>query len=136
MPYIGERIAKHNRIAKSIILTDPLIAEFAFGIFICHAYKRYSETPLWFGILSISVGGYGLFMYPETSTALPDSRYLTGGIPTAIFMFGPVNCERFIKNNPLPFLEKLGDSSYSLYLFHPFPLAAADIAFRKIGGAA
>lgn len=113
-------------------LTDPIILEFAAGIGICLIYRR-SSPPLPICFAAVLLGLAGLLFFEKTSEFLPASRYITAGLPAALFAFGVIGTESLMSHSRLGLLGKLGDSSYSMYLFHPFPLAVAGIFYRKSG---
>jgi exopolysaccharide production protein ExoZ len=114
-------------------LTSPLLFEFAFGIVIflilSHGSGAWTRR---LGVISLLAGLVGLASVHITSTVVPNSVALTVGLPAALIVFGVVSQESLISRAPSLLLARLGDSSYSMYLFHPFILSVAAIVFRKL----
>ena len=83
----------------------------------------------------VAISVFIIFLVNNEDYGYP--RVIVYGIPSLIFFLGMLLMEAFFKmNNENIFyraLKNIGDSSYSLYLFHPFPLVAASIIFNRIG---
>ena len=85
--------------------THPILLEFLFGMFIAH-----------FGIrLPFSLAPFALLAIPLFWDVV-EFRALTLGLPAAIIVASLLSVERQIPK--LPFLIRMGDASYSIYLFH------------------
>jgi len=114
--------------------TSPLILEFSFGIAAYLLYVRYGQTGRSaLGALCAVAGSAGLILQPILTEAIPDLRFVTAGIPAALVVYGLVVNEGWVRELRIPILGKLGDSSYSMYLSHPFPLKAAGLCFSYLG---
>ena len=116
-------------------LTAPLLIEFAFGIAVFQLLKRKS-----FGhsigvsliiisiLLLIFINDYPLEGYPHA---------VFFAIPSLLFFTGMVILEPLFQkkqhNKLSKFFKIVGDSSYSLYLVHPFSLVASSIILSKVG---
>jgi peptidoglycan/LPS O-acetylase OafA/YrhL len=59
-------------------------------------------------------------------------RFVTAGIPAALLTYGLIELEDYFHKNPIGWIQKLGDSSYSMYLLHPFPIAIAGVLLGKL----
>lgn len=115
-------------------LANSFLLEFVFGIGICLLYIRRASSDLsLFGVLCALCGAAGLIAQQYTTSMIPDSRFITAGVPAALMVYGVVVNEPVVKRLRISWLEKLGDSSYSMYLFHPFPLKAAGLVFAYFG---
>lgn len=119
-----------------LFFLDKLLLEFVMGIFAFHILKRTSlSAPVALGLLI--AGLFALKMlnhYDEYQT--PYHRAVCAGLPMLGIFIGVVRFEEHIrKNNNIVFkaLERLGDSSFSLYLIHPFVLSPAAMIIRKLG---
>lgn len=114
---------------------NTLVAEFAFGIII---YKIHSSAlpssslGHIFGITCLFLGALGIASQVAITTALPDMRFVTAGIPAALLTYGLIELEEYFHKNPIGWIQKLGDSSYSMYLLHPFPIAIAGVLLGKL----
>ncbi|MCO7209696.1 acyltransferase [Pseudoalteromonas sp. ACER1] len=110
--------------------TNNILLEFALGIL---AYYLLKAHPLnvFLSSTSFTLGCLGLIfvnIYGEVNSIF--GRSFNGGIPMFLIFIGFVSLESKLKfNSPL---YQMGMSSYSLYLLHPFILAAVTIAFRKL----
>ncbi len=117
--------------AAVVFFTNSLVLEFIFGILIFIAFQRYSFPP---PILSsvLFIAGTALLL-SNGFNDLP--RFIHYGIPCLLIFIGLLGTESYLSTHPR--LKKichfLGDSSYSLYLSHPFTLVITAIIFSKIG---
>jgi exopolysaccharide production protein ExoZ len=115
-------------------ITNPVILEFAFGVFICILYQRLKNIS--FG-LSIGILIAALFMFvclikfgfediggikSTTDGNLAPQRVLYWGIPSALLVGSLLFIEKcrphLMKENK--FLLFIGEASYSLYLVHQY----------------
>ena len=48
-------------------------------------------------------------------------------------MSGALGLETLLKKRPINFLQQVGDSSYAMYLIHPFALAGGAMVLGKLG---
>ncbi len=115
-------------------MTDQFLLEFAFGIFVFYLYKKQvlnNTTGYIFLILGVLA-----FIFVNQSE-LENPRAIMYGLPTLLFFIGMISLEPSFqkkKNNLfLQLLGNIGNSSYSLYLLHPFVLVAASIILVKLG---
>ena len=108
-----------SNVAAVQAYTSPLLLEFLAGCWIAELWRR-GLAGFWLGIALCGVGFLVLiFLSP---LAVPDEtswgRPLTFGLAGALIVAGSVALERFLPD--LVWLEKLGDASYAIYLFHMF----------------
>lgn len=112
-------------------LSNSIILEFALGMWLCEYYLKHRslKTPLSFALILL-----GLIWLTFVSYLFPDPtnyRFLTRGVPSGFIAAGVLM---------LPYLQReggscmrtislLGDSSYSLYLSHPFILVTLGYMF-------
>ncbi|WP_052319435.1 acyltransferase family protein [Burkholderia sp. A9] len=105
--------------------THPLLLEFMMGIFAFQYVKRYSGSV----VVDVAVMALGaaLLAYFD-GIASVENRVLVYGLPYMFMSAGFMGLERFSRRVSGTFVghvaKALGDSSYSLYLSHPFVLAA------------
>jgi exopolysaccharide production protein ExoZ len=101
--------------------TDSLLVEFAFGILLYHMRIRGLMTPM-LGTVSIIVA---VILLLSVNFDLTHARYrcFRLGVPAFLLCYGLVSLEAKLLKAPFSALKSLGDSSYSLYLTHPFSLA-------------
>lgn len=116
--------------APITVLASPIILEFAFGMTIAYLYKAGKQFSPVISLSAIILGGILLFL-PET---LPFKwRFIFWGIPAALIVGGFVFAESWLGSRIPAVLTKLGDSSYSLYLFHPFAIPLVVVLMIKLG---
>lgn len=115
-------------------MTNPILIEFVMGIAVFRLMKRY-EFPKQIGValcLSSIFLFAGVSYWGETG-----DRVIDYGIPCLLLFIGLINLEHELqqnKHNPLSrVMGKVGDSSYSAYLIHPFVLVIASVIFSKLG---
>lgn len=112
-----------------------VILEFCMGIVLAFVYVRYtlifkSTYAFYIGVLTTVIGFTLLFashgLFPKLD------RAFVAGIPSFMIVTGAL----FLANSPKRLnsviLEKVGDSSYSLYLSHSILLSALGQIFRKV----
>lgn len=114
-------------------ITNPLLLEFSFGILIYYLFQN-NHLNL---ILGSSLIIVSIILFSLVNIFTPDnSRIINYGIPAMFFFIGMMTLEPlFIKTNENKialFFKMVGNSSYSLYLFHPFALVITSIILNKI----
>ena len=97
---------------------DPMMLEFGLGMLIGLGFVHQIGMSK-FGLPALLLGTVLLLL----SIAVKDSglnRVIVYGIPSALIVFGCINCKQVKKN----ILTKIGDASYSIYLIQIFTLPA------------
>jgi len=130
--FLGRLISSDS--AQILFITRPLLLEFAFGIFAYYLYNKITSYS-WFGLILIVFSVIWLLWVNQlTGTS---SRVLEFGIPALTFFIGMLSFESLFRKHSdnviLKVAKAIGDSSYSLYLFHTFSLVIFAILFKKIG---
>lgn len=115
-------------------LTNILLLEFVFGIVAFYLSKRI-RSNITCGVVLVSISVLVFFFVNIFDPSC--SRVIKYGIPVSLFFMGMLQIEPFFKENNSSSLskvfQKIGDSSYSLYLFHPFALVAFSVILSRIG---
>lgn len=138
-----------NRLIQLSAIAGFFVACAVAGLFVGHGATAFylSTMPLEFvfGILvsvatrlEIGVGAAafallaGLIGLAGASIGAPAElpRFIAFGLPAAIALFGLVGLEPVIRRQPIRWLARIGDASYSLYLLHPFVLSAAAVMVK------
>ncbi len=105
--------------------TDPVVAEFALGVLVAVAARRGWRAGS-VGLLGIAAAMALAWWFRGDA-----SRVLVRGGPAMLLVFCALSWNR------LPgWLMMLGNSSYALYLVHPFPMRALRVVFAKLPGPA
>lgn len=117
--------------------SQPIVLEFIFGVLVGWSWLRgrLRMGPLVEGLLVtaslalLAFNPLGLGVAPGTSTTPNDLvRLVSWGLPAAGLVLAAVSCEgrwrpaSLAKVPAVDLLRRIGDSSYSLYLLHPFAL--------------
>ena len=115
-------------------VTNPLLLEFSFGIMAFYIFKtKQLSFTLGFFLIVLSILSITFVNIYDP----PFSRIINWGFPAVLFFTGMMTFEPFFnrkKGYKISILFKMiGDSSYSLYLFHPFSLVVCSLLFSKIG---
>lgn len=100
-----------------------IILEFALGMLIALAFlngRLRSLNPVFGGFLVVA-GFIVLFALDPLYTE--SRRILVYGLPAVLIVIGALAIERRTRELKVPFLQFAGDSSYSVYLVHIFPVA-------------
>lgn len=111
------------------------LIEFVFGIAAFVIYKQI-KIPYIYCIIMV-IGGLPILLYQNFDDALLRTQYRVfyAGIPMFLIFNGCLHLEKYLKhpkNYFFLFLEYLGNSSYSLYLTHPFMLALTSRICMKL----
>ncbi|KGF68818.1 hypothetical protein LL06_14465 [Hoeflea sp. BAL378] len=95
--------------------TDPILLEFVFGILIFRTWKETGSAG--FGFAPLTVFSLGVvLLVAQWERPLVDWRPLFWGVPAAAVLYGGLGALTFRS----PFLARLGDWSYAVYLTHVF----------------
>jgi peptidoglycan/LPS O-acetylase OafA/YrhL len=112
------------------VATDPLLIEFFAGTLIALLFIRGLAMP---GVIAaclivLGIAIIGMTAVWGTNAGTDGIRVLWWGLPSAAILIGAISLERLAIRVPR-LLVALGNSSYSLYLTHPFVLPV----FGKLG---
>lgn len=102
-------------------LGSPMALEFLMGVIVARLPRR-----AWFGTFII----FGVALFATTSSATGDVdralmpevafwRAIQWGVPSALIVWGALSIEKLFEHRRFDVPVKLGDASYSIYLFHP-----------------
>ncbi|QDD89926.1 acyltransferase family protein [Pseudomonas oryzihabitans] len=116
-------------------LLDPLLLEFLMGIAVFHLWRsgHLGRWPL--SLLGL-VGLVALiYQNDQGLVETPLGRVFSGGLPMMLICLSVVGAEDRLSGwrNMFKPLERLGDSSYSLYLSHVFVLSPLARVAQKVG---
>ncbi|WP_158224714.1 acyltransferase family protein [Agaribacterium haliotis] len=116
-------------------ITSPFLLEFAFGIF---AYLSLANASIKHRALGVSLIFFActmIILVNQNHDYLP--RVAAYGLPALLFFVGMLSLEpvfqKHREQSAWKILKACGDSSYSLYLFHPFALVICSIILSKFG---
>lgn len=115
-------------------LTNNLLFEFLLGILAFFIFKN-NKLSYGYGLLSFLTGVF-LLIFININGDFNLSRSLVYGIPMFFVFIGFVSFESILSQLKNPFFNSLGylgDSSYSLYLAHPFFLSPTALILNKLG---
>lgn len=113
----------HSGPAPLVFWTRPIILEFGFGVILGWLWLNVKQRPsLWFLVAALSAA-FVSYLALDTLNA---SRALSWGVPAAFIVAGFIwgfPDQNAVRMKPLA--DWLGESSYSLYLSHPFSVGLA-----------
>jgi peptidoglycan/LPS O-acetylase OafA/YrhL len=115
---------------------DPIVLEFLLGIGLHGLWRRYGPLPGWAGLALVALGYLAMagFMAAGIANHFDLYRLIWGGVPAALIATGVLLLRETPTPGPLRRLFMLGgDSSYALYLSHPFVLSAVALVCAKAG---
>ncbi|MEO8299102.1 MAG: acyltransferase, partial [Burkholderiales bacterium] len=104
-----------------VFYTSPLVLEFAMGIGVFFAVSRTAASPHL--LLLIFLGGFAVLILDNG--AVP--RAMADGVPAALMVYAAAKA-RPVRQRPV--LERIGDASYSIYLFHLAVLSLLNHAIK------
>ena len=115
-------------------MTSSILVEFVMGIAAFYVVQKYQISKN----IALAFCGASIVLIAGISYwGTTGNRVIDYGIPALFLFMGLIYLEETLQNNkhhPLnQILGKIGDSSYSTYLLHPFFLAIAAIVFKKLG---
>ncbi|GAA6210039.1 acyltransferase [Cognatishimia sp. WU-CL00825] len=118
--------------AWAVTYTSPLLLEFLGGCLIAELWKRRPGSVA--RNLLLLLAGFGLLITFGTHVDDADlaHRALVFGGPAVLITLGAVGLGRRVPH--LPWLERLGDASYAIYLFHLFLLVPMGEAWTRLPG--
>lgn len=108
-------------IANSFL--NDIFFEFALGMLLFHIINNLKRFHISLSFLLIAIG-LVQFYYLHTGGSFTGIHHIDTGISAFLICFGVISLEYFLVKKEIKLLTKLGDSSYSLYLLHPFVLVA------------
>lgn len=110
--------------------TDTMLLEFLLGILVNIGSKSvWGGVPFKMGCL---VAGAGLLVVMNFGIGTELPRFLAFGVPAAVMLLGLIGCEDAVRRHRVRLFEIIGDSSYSLYLLHPFVLSGVSAALKFV----
>ena len=116
-----------------MVLTNPMMLEFLFGMMIYVWGHRFlpGVSGQWFLLVAAA------YLMVLASIGADIGRVPSLGVAAALFFLGMLRLEAFFvaRKTALPsrLMKSLGDSSYSLYLCHPFALSALVMVVGRTG---
>jgi len=112
------------------VYSNPMMAEFVAGAAIGWAYRNgllaRLPTPLAWAML---ITGGGVLL---SFTVGDESRILLQGSAATVTLFALLALESKGRVANLPWLARLGDATYAIYLVHPMVLSAARVSVRLL----
>jgi len=113
--------------------SNPIIAEFVFGVVLSSLRRRTTFLPRVVVVLFVVGGIVGLHFGEQLSESLGLSRAIARGLPAALIVAAFVLPNRFSSPHSTTsrVASELGDASYSLYLSHPFVYNAIALIWKK-----
>ncbi|MCT2387154.1 acyltransferase family protein [Erwinia pyrifoliae] len=113
--------------------TNTLLIEFSMGSLAYYLYEKIPATN-WFINLTLLTVGIAALTYQYANADMYDLKYrfLYAGTPMLLILLSLVLFEKNAKMVKISILEKIGFSSYSLYLSHAFVLSASAKIISKI----
>ncbi len=131
MVFMGMYIDINKKYVLLNFLTNSLLLEFMYGILIVKAYQLLTFKKVQFSILfmTLFIISYTLY-YLKIKTGY---RGIDLGIPAMFLVLSIVMLEDKIRNNVSKLMLTIGESSFSIYLIHPFILSASGLVYKKIG---
>jgi peptidoglycan/LPS O-acetylase OafA/YrhL len=132
---------------RLIFLSNPILLEFLLGVMVCWIYLKYDRMPLYIAASCLVIGvstyiflifyGFGYIWNHMNvlSGLLSLERFLLWGLPSSFIVMGCVFLEKSHRLNRIwnnPWVQLIGDASYSIYLVHPILFLLVVLPFEKV----
>jgi peptidoglycan/LPS O-acetylase OafA/YrhL len=134
LPFLGGRFEAKN-IYNQFFFSSWWI-EFGYGVLLFLIYKnRFVSLKLGFALLIAAILCL-IFINCNSSIVEKFDRAFYIGMPMAMIFYAAISFENCLNNQGnfvSNIFERIGDSSYSLYLSHPFILSPMAIISKKLG---
>ncbi|MCB2141178.1 acyltransferase family protein, partial [bacterium] len=114
-------------------LTNLVLIEFVFGMIIYAIYRNYRYTSAYLPGALLIVAVFLFIMLNHNDGVFTGIRIIDYGIPSFLICLSMTLLEKPIAEHKFLPLQMLGDSSYSLYLLHPFVLSGFILIFDLLG---
>ena len=117
--------------------TNSIILEFAFGVLAGLIFLKLGKIKtgwlIWCGAFAVAIASFFLLRaIPKELLDLP--RFILWGVPAFLLVLSAVVMLPDVIDRTLPtWLILAGDSSYALYLCHPFVFGIVGIVWKKLG---
>ncbi|WP_168386033.1 acyltransferase family protein [Erwinia amylovora] len=113
--------------------TNTLIIEFSMGSIAYYLYDKLKTTH-WFISFTLLTTGITALVYQQYNASIFDLKYrfMYAGFPMLLVLLSLVLYEKSARMVKLSLLEKIGFSSYSLYLSHAFVLSPSAKIISKL----
>lgn len=117
-----------------IFYTRSIVLEFVLGMWLGSAsLKGRLPKSLGLAALVLALGAAGCVWQAISSFDSALVKYAAWYIPPALLVAGVVMIEPWAGRRMPAFLQRLGDASYALYLFHPFMVPVIGILLFRLG---
>ncbi len=98
--------------------SNALVLEFGLGWLVSLIVARSQVAPLLpVGLATLSFWGTGMWLTADRGLLLPAPRLATFGVASAFLLYTALGLERNGRRAPR-WLQRIGDASYSIYLWH------------------
>lgn len=115
---------------------DPMLLEFVFGMLVARVWRSGLQVRAWLAS-AVTAVGFALLYFLEPlafSEAYAISpRFVAWGLPSMMIVLGVVYLEPVLRPRLSALVLRLGDASYSLYLFHGLLLPVIGIVMARLG---
>jgi len=109
---------------------DPIFIEFFLGMLLYFVLVKFKNIAWYISLLLLLIG---LFLFYSLYSGLTVSgiHRIDSGTIAFLIGFAVISLEKFWLKRSCKLLKIIGDASYSIYLVHPFVLAAVVMVYHK-----
>jgi exopolysaccharide production protein ExoZ len=116
-----------------VLIGNSLLAEFVLGMGLARAWLARGLPGARWGLAWMILGVIALFAsFPIGGDDPGNWRAIVWGLPATAIVGGALSIERAGRWPKLPWLERLGDASYALYLSHRLAITGACLALAAL----
>jgi exopolysaccharide production protein ExoZ len=114
-------------------VSHPIILEFAAGVLIGYCYMKQLKMSKTASFIVGAAGVLLLLTVPDFNDAIDKQRYIHYGIPAVLIVMAVVFPKGYADLEVNKLGLHMGESSYAIYLIHPFIIGAVSLIFARLG---
>ena len=119
--------------AIAVFVSHPILIEFAAGVVIGYVYCSGVRFNRAVGFMIFATGFILLLVVPGFNSVIDHWRFIHYGIPASLMLSAAVFSKGMDQVAVSRSLLEVGETSYAIYLSHPFVTGAIALVFSRAG---
>jgi len=112
-------------------LSHSIALEFAIGVLLGYLYMKNFRLSKSVGLFALVVGVFLLMIVPNFNEAIDQNRLVHYGVPAALITAAAILTRGYDERSVPRSALEIGETSYAIYLTHPFVIGATSVLFWK-----